>query len=232
MSVFEEVINSYFDYYSKNFMTAIPAVVVDSSRISQGIVAVKPLINELTKDGRTSPWPEILEVPVVFPSSSRSAITFPIEKWDSVLLIFSMRGLDEFKGGDGGLVTPSDYRRHDIRDAIAIPCVWPTALSINRQSNRRLPHNTNDLTITHNLGKSQEAEVRIDSSGQIKLTSPLKVQIDSPLTEINSEVIVNDNVTINGDTFVNGDWTYNGEEYALHRHIGVDPGDGTSGPKA
>lgn len=226
MSVFQEVMTSYFEYYLKDFMTAIPAVVVSVNKLSQGMIAVKPSINKKTKDGRVYEWPEILDVPVVFPSSSFSAVTFPIAERDTVLLVFSMKGLDEWRGGTGGPATPVDYRHHDIRDAIAIPCVWPSAKSVNSQTNRTLPHSVNDLVVSHNTGTGREAEVRIDPAGKVSITSPLEVEINSPITTINSNIVMNGNHTVNG-TF-----TYNGEEYSLHRHIGVQPGDGTSGPKA
>ena len=226
MNAFQKTITAYFDYYLRDVMTTIPGIVVSTSDIDRSIVAVKPALNEKTLDGRVYPWPEVVNVPLIFPCSSDSAITFPIREGDGVLLVFSMRGMDEWKGGDGGLSTPTDRRDHALQDAIAIPGLFPPNRSKNSSRQRTLPHSRNDLVFAHNIGTSREAEVRIDPAGKITMTSPLEVEVNSPITTFNS------NVVLNGSHTVNGTFTYNGEEYSLHRHTGVQPGNGTSGPKA
>tara|TARA_R110000744_G_C19371770_1_gene563168 strand:+ start:37910 stop:38617 length:708 start_codon:yes stop_codon:yes gene_type:complete len=225
----QELFTSYFDYHMQDMMTAIPAVVVSTREISQGVVAVKPSINELLKDSRTTEWPEIVDVPILFPSSSSSALTFPIQVGDSVLVVFSMRGLDEFKNSNGGLSTPVNFRNHNVMDAVAIPCIWPKAQSVNKQSNRNLPHNVNDFVMAHNLGKATEAEIRITQAGHIKITSPTAIYIDAPTTFWTSNSYYEGDFTITGEFYGTGTFTYNDLEYNTHIHTGVQSGSNTSG---
>jgi len=232
VSAFQEVLSSYFEYYLKDLMTAIPAIVVANDRLDESIIAVKPAINERTLDGRVYPWPEVVDVPLVFPCSLTSAVTFPVNVGDTVLLVFSMRGLDGWKTGDGGLANPTDRRTHAIQDAVAIPGLYPIGRSRNNPNARNLPHSTNDLVFSHNIGTGAEAEVRIKPSGQIEITSPIKIVVNSPETEWNGNISLNGNLTQVGTYSIAGQFVYNGEEYSLHTHIGVQPGSGTTGPKA
>lgn len=231
MSAFQEVMSSYFDYYLKDVMTAIPAVVVSADRLRESIVAVKPVINEKTLDGRVIPWPEVVNVPLIFPCSNTSAVTFPIGVGDTVLLVFSMRGLDEWKGGDGGLSTPVDRRNHSLQDAIAIPGLYPIGRGRNNPNARNLPHSPEDLAFTHNIGTGAEAEVRIKPSGQIEITSPTMLVVNSPQTQWNGDITVTGNIVQTGDYSINGQFFYNGEEYSLHTHSGVQGGTSNTGPK-
>lgn len=241
MGGFQEVVTKYIEYYLKDFMTAIPAVVVSADRLSESIVAVKPVINEKTLDGRVVPWPEIINVQLIFPCSNTSAVTFPVNVGDTVLVVFTMRCLDEWKAGSGLSTTPVHARYHDIQDAVAIPGLFPISTSKNSPDNRSLPHNVSDLTFTHNLGTGEEAEVRIKPSGQIEITSPIKIVVNSPDTDWNGNISLNGDLVHNGDNTHNGNttqtgdfsisgtFTYNGVEYRQHQHFGVMPGSGTSG---
>lgn len=244
MSAFQEAMSSYFDYYFKDLMTAIPAIVVSADRIQESVVAVKPAVNEVTLDGRVISWPEIVDVPLIFPCSTTSAITFPIGAGDTVLLVFSMRGVDEWKRGSGGMATPQDRRNHSLQDAVAIPGLQVIGRSRNNNSSRTLTHSVNDLSFTHNVGTPTEAEVRIKPSGQIEVTSPTKLIVMCPETEwignisLSGDITHSGNTTHMGDTTQTGNYsisgmlTYNGEEYSSHTHVGVTPGNGTTGPKA
>lgn len=164
---FESLLASWWEYQKLTIFTSIPAVVVGVSDIEQGRVHVKPLINEVGSDGVGTEWPTILSVPVIFPSSNTTAITFPIDKGDGVLLVFSQQGLDVFKSGDGSFASPSDLRMFDRRDAVAIPGLWPFSKSKNKKSSRTLPHSTDDCVIAHNIGTDSECEVRLTSGGGV-----------------------------------------------------------------
>lgn len=178
MSAFQEAMSSYFDYYFKDLMTAIPAIVVSADRIQESVVAVKPVINETTLDGRVIAWPELVDVPLIFPCSTTSAVTFPIGVGDTVLLVFSMRGMDEWKGGDGGLAVPTDRRTHSLQDAIAIPGLYPISRGKNNPANRTLPHSVEDMVVSHNIGKSNEVEMRLKSNGDCVITTDHNVEVN------------------------------------------------------
>lgn len=64
--------------------------------------------------------PICTDVPVQFPGSGASRITWPIQRGDLVLLVFSSSSTSEWKLL-GGEQVPDDTRRHHLNDAVAIP---------------------------------------------------------------------------------------------------------------
>ena len=192
---FESAVKALFDYQMRNVFTAIPAKVMQVEDAGEQRVAVKPLINNVFPDWEDSiEFPTILSVQLMFPSSSTSAITFPINAGDTVLLVFAQSCMDVFKSGDGTTQPPSDYRRFDKRDAIAIPGLFPFGMAINQQSKRTLTHSTDDVVVAHNLGTEAECEIRLKPTGKVEINGN---QIDiSSSTKINGNLINTGSVTV------------------------------------
>lgn len=174
----ESRLNAFVDFKFSALNTCMLCVVEQVRDLGEQRVDVKPIVNKQFVDGDVLEYPSILSVPLVFPSSSTSAITFPINQGDVVVVIFSQSSLDVFKSGSQQAHDPIDTRRFDRRDAIAIPCAFAFDKAINRQANRTLPHSTTDVVIAHNIGKSSECEIRLKSSGEIELNGS-NVYIDS-----------------------------------------------------
>jgi len=120
--------------------TAIPAI-IDSYDHSTMLCNARPSINTTFEDGVVVATPMIYNVPVLFPRSRFAAITFPLERGDSVLLVFSERSLDEWIS-NGGTTTPDDPRRHDMSDAVAIPGCFHSGAG-------KLPTNNEDMEIQY-----------------------------------------------------------------------------------
>lgn len=182
---FESAISAFFEQKMRGLFTALPAVIVQVNDAEKQIVDVKPLVNEVFPDWTDDQeYPTILSVPLIFPSSSTSAITFPVKAGDTVLLVFAQSCIDVFKSGDGTAQPPSDYRRFNKRDAIAIPGLWPFGNAVNQPTKHTLPHSTEDVVVFHNLGTSSECELRMKQSGKIEITSPLQVEVKAPLVNV------------------------------------------------
>ncbi len=115
---------------------------------------VKPLVKKLYVDGTTESLPVIVNVPVGWPKGGGGSLTFPLNKNDGVLLIFSQRSLDTWlsKGGDA---EPGDPRKFDLSDAIAIPGLFPFSESGDAADNT-------SCLLTFKGGK-----LKIDSTGKI-----------------------------------------------------------------
>lgn len=185
---FESAVKALFDYQMRNVFTAIPAKVMQVEDAGEQRVAVKPLINNVFPDWEDSiEFPTILSVQLMFPSSSTSAITFPVNAGDTVLLVFAQSCMDVFKSGDGTTQPPSDYRRFDKRDAIAVPGLFPFGMAVNQQSKRTLTHSTDDVVVAHNLGTEAECEIRLKPTGKVEITSPLQVEVNAPIVTVNAE---------------------------------------------
>ena len=166
----EARLNAFFDFKMSGMFVCMVAEVLNTGKLEQCRIDVKPIVNHEYKDSTVVEYPTILSVPVQFPSSSTSALTFPINQGDNVLLVFSQKGLDVFKSGATSAHDPIDMRSFDKRDAIAIPCVNPFSKSINNPVKRTLTHNVDDMVMTHNIGKDNECEVRLTSGGEVKVT--------------------------------------------------------------
>lgn len=192
---FESATKALFEYQMRNIFTAIPAKVMMVENAGEQRVSVKPLVNAVFPDWDDSEeFPTILSVPLMYPSSSSSAVVFPVHAGDTVLLVFAQSCMDVFKGGDGSVQPPSDYRRFDKRDAIAIPGLFPFGSAINQVSKHTLPHSTDDLVVFHNLGTSAECELRMKQTGKIEINGN---QIDiSSSTQVDGNLINTGSVTV------------------------------------
>lgn len=192
---FESAVKAFFEYQMRNVYTAIPAQVVQVRDAGQQKVDVKPLVNMVFPDWEDSEeWPTILSVPLMYPASSTSAFTFPVKAGDTVLLVFSQSCIDVFKAGDGTAAPPSDYRVFNMRDAVAIPGLFPFGTAVNQPSKHTLTHSTDDAVLVHNLGTSSECEVRLKSDGKVEINGNL---LDvSSTTEIDGNLINTGSVTV------------------------------------
>lgn len=117
---------------------------------------VKPLIQKSFIDGSTLVLPILKDVPVIFPRSSTSGVTFPLNKGDGVLIVFSERALDKWYDS-GKDQTPGDNRKFDLSDSICIPGLF----SFN---NPNIASNNDDLEVQH-----KDQKITITKGGDIQL---------------------------------------------------------------
>lgn len=237
----ELLINS-FQHQIHDLQVAIPCVIVNIRDINQQRVDVQPAVNLVTPSGEYKQNPPILSVPVMFPSTSTSALTLEIQSGDEVLCVFSHRCIDLFKN-QGGIVNPIDLRKFDKRDAVAIVGLSSFNKAANNSSRRQLPHNPRDVVLAHNIGTSNEVEIRLKKDGSVAITTSSKITVNANEAEVNAE-----NTTVNGDVEVNGDLSVNGDincsqtvtastdvlgggkSLKTHTHSGVMSGGSNSGP--
>lgn len=129
---------------------------IDKYEYSTQRAQVKPLLKRALKDGTQIEYPSISGVPVVFPCTLSTGITFPINSGDLVLLLFSEKSLDNWVFS-GDTSDTEKAKLHDLSDAIAIPGI----ISFNKSS---IASNNEDLEIIHNSQK-----ITIKSNGDIEL---------------------------------------------------------------
>lgn len=221
----QETLQSAVEHHLEQMNTCVPGFVIRTINDLQGQqVDVQIAINFKGYDGSSQERPPILNVPVVFPASSTSAITFPLNPGDPVLLVFSQRGLTAWKSSNGYASTPTDYRMHDIKDCFAIPGPFPVGRAPNNPAKRRWPHSTHDLVVAHNLGSGTEVELRLSESGKLIINTDVAVEVNAPETTWTGDI------THTG-TFINtGMVVSNGVILDAHVHSGVQSGPSVSGP--
>lgn len=230
----QELINGGFDKNTETFFTSMPGIILTiRNDLEDMYIDVQPVLNDNKRDGTVQERPAVLNVPVQFPSSSSAALTFPLNVGDSVWLIWSMRGLDAWKRGNGRPSSPTDFRKFDKRDCFAIPGVWPISKSINNPANRIWDHSTSDVVLVNSIGKSTEAEVRIkpDGSVLIRTSGAVSVECDTADVLANSSASITTpeltvdaiNTTWTGNVTHTGTFSFNGIVFSTHVH-GASPG--------
>jgi hypothetical protein len=181
------VINQFIEYSMDNMNTAIPAIVL---AVKDGgdtlFLDVQPSVSILTKEGETISETSILNVPMQQPASSVGGMVFPVVVGDSVLLVFSQRGVDTWKYGNGSPAAPSDFRKFSRRDCFAIPCVFPKSLSMASPTRQSSNYELGDV-IVYNNRPGNSVEIILKKSGDVIVNSPGKVQINCNSAEVNSE---------------------------------------------
>ena len=165
------VLEDFFNYKTSEMYTSIPCrVITVRVELHDQRVDVQPLTNRILPDKTFKEQPPILNVPVIFPASKTAAMTFPVDVGDTVLCVFSQRSTDGFKAGSGASTyTAQDKRKFSIRDAIAIPGLFPFEAAVNNPAKRKWTHSTRDLVLVNNIGKGTECEFRLKENGNIEM---------------------------------------------------------------
>ena len=103
----------------KDLYTCMPGI-VESYDAETRRAVVKGTLKVVTTKKEEIEREAIHNVPVLFPSGGRAAFTFPLEQGDSVLLLYSQRGLTNWKK-TLGVAAPDIIGFFSEKDAIAIP---------------------------------------------------------------------------------------------------------------
>ena len=198
MQSLETIMTSWIESYMQDVYTCMPAIVLNVRDIGEMRVDVQPVINHLFKDGTLLEYPPIGNVPLIFPSTRNSAITMPVAQGDTVMLMFSQKDMSNFKAGADRPHDPNTRRWMNLNDAVAIVGVHPFSKSPNRNAARKLPHNTDDLVVAHNIGTDRECEVRLTKSGDIKTTSQA-LRVGAESTIVSGEMSASGGLSVKGN---------------------------------
>jgi len=102
--------------------TAMPGIIV-SFDPSKQTATVQPGLQgvQSNADGTRTPVSikPIQDVPVIFPAGGGHTLTFPVKAGDECWLMFAERSIDNWHQ-HGGVQQPSDWRMHDITDAVCL----------------------------------------------------------------------------------------------------------------
>jgi len=115
------LIKTILEFSLHNLHTSIPCVVETFN--SNGTVNATPAIKRvLVEDNEEITLPTLSDIPIIYPSVGKYRITFPIEKGDEGMLVFSEREINQFVE-KGDVTRPLMYRKHNISDAVFIPAL-------------------------------------------------------------------------------------------------------------
>ena len=121
-------LSSALDVYMASALSAVhtsrPGRVVKYDAGSHR-ATIQPSIRMLMDNGVQVELPELLDVPVIFPSSQFFDLDFPLDKGDGVLLVFQEQDISSWKD-DKDVSTPATASRFSLDCAIAIPGCFPS----------------------------------------------------------------------------------------------------------
>ena len=118
-----QALDSYFEQAMTGVHTSLPGEVVDYNETSHR-AKVKPSVSMLMGNGIQIELPELLEVPVLFPSAKSFDLEFPLEKGDKVMLVFQEQDISSWKKGDKDPASET-ASRFSLDSAIAVPGLFP-----------------------------------------------------------------------------------------------------------
>lgn len=114
-----DALKQAIDYTLSHIHIALPGIIIKFDEATK-LAEVQPSLQRKYLDGSTLDMPNIVNVPVIFQQSKDFSDTYPLNKGDGVLLIFSERALERWLNNGHGS-EPGARRKFDLSDAIAIP---------------------------------------------------------------------------------------------------------------
>lgn len=109
----------------KSVATALPGIVENFEPRTRR-ATVRGALNIVTTNGAELQRASLVNVPVLWPSGGGYTLAFQLAVGDPVLLVYSMRGLEQWKQSHSE-ATPDEGVFFDESDAIAIPGFGPAA---------------------------------------------------------------------------------------------------------
>lgn len=120
---FSDIIKKSIESYLENIHTCLPGKITEFDPITNR-VSVQPVIKKKIGENTIS-YPIITDVPLQYPKSKDSAITFPIAKGDGCIILFSETSMENYYNSLNTEVEPGDSRKFSLTDAICIPGISP-----------------------------------------------------------------------------------------------------------
>ncbi len=194
----QQVIKDAIESRVTDIHVSMPGIVQTYNPVLQ-TAEIQPVIKKKYADGTIVNLPLLINVPVIFPRTSKAYLHFPLAKDDYVLLIFCERSIDVFLQ-KGGVVDPEDYRKHALSDAVAIAGLYPMGSEIVGETE------IDKIALVNGLARVSLSEAGITSIGKknsiqaenIVLGMVLKTYLETLHAKIASLM----NMLIAGDIFL------------------------------
>jgi hypothetical protein len=165
----QQGILSVIDGVLNHLHTCLPGIVERYDYKTQ-TAEIKPALKRKFADDTEVELPIIPGVPVIWPGTQDGGMSFPLNRGDTVALIFSERSMDEWISR-GGVVSPADGRQFDLTDAMAIPRIVAGATAGHADNN-------DDMVL-----KFKSALIRIKSNGDIEIGGLNPASLQNVLTK-------------------------------------------------
>lgn len=205
--VVERIVQHKINY---NVYTSVPARIINVDNFEEEqTVDVAFMLNTTYEDGVIMALPNVLSVPVVFPSAGKGILSFPIEVDDTVLLTFSMKSLEEWINatfdGEEKTISPADDRSHSINDAIAIPGLYTRKTNLKPNgTDVELKLLDDNKEVLSSIKLKPDGDVTVDNAKDVIVNTQGQISITAGTTV----TVTNGSGTItlqeSGDVDING----------------------------
>lgn len=209
----------------KNFNFSMIATVSSIDNLSDGFIDVEPVCNYLDYSMTESEVPTIYDVPVLYPNTTTSSITVPIQQGDGVLLVFTQHRNDDYLEGVEGKHLPLSQSWLALHNAVAFVGFQNINKSGYNPNNYKNKLDMNDLNIVHNKNTENEVVISFNSNGDLTINAGEKT-INTVSKEINAKCeTINANsalIKTENDIQIKGHSVYN--FMTTHDHNYTDDG--------
>jgi hypothetical protein len=163
----------------------IPAVIIEYDSETE-IGTVVPLIKQIYRDKSTEDLPQIYGVPIWSPRTAYAALKLPVVVGDKVLLVFTMRSLDNLLEADlsgtsiPDQVDPEDNKFKDYSFCVGLAGFNDENSAIGTDDSLHLLNNWNQVS---------ENRLRLEKNGNVLLSNNVasaEMQIGGTITLANA----------------------------------------------
>lgn len=128
---------------------------------------VQPAIDIMLTNAETMAQPVLEDVPVIMPAGGGFVVHFPLAAGDAVMLLFSQRGIDEFKASYAR-AKPERAVIFNIKDAVAYPAFGSLSPSLPSSASNSLVLSREDGSEFISLGAGG---VTIQTAGELNISA-------------------------------------------------------------
>ena len=184
-SSLELVIKYLINQNNHNINISFPAVVVGVEKLVDGLVDVQPVVSHLDPLTRkATTLPVLYDISLLFPNTSKTTISFPVNQGDYVDLIVQSVDIQRFVDGDEGVHDPDFLSHGNLSNVVALVGFTPFQKSPFNPNNYRNEFNDQDLNIVHNKNTESEIVFKLTSEGDLKVKNAKKVSFECEEFEI------------------------------------------------
>ena len=181
----ELVMKYLINQNNHNINISFPAVVVGVEKLVDGLVDVQPVVSHLDPLTRkATTLPVLYDISLLFPNTSKTTISFPVNQGDYVDLIVQSVDIQRFVEGDEGVHDPDFLSHGNLSNVVALVGFTPFQKSPFNPNNYRNEFNDQDLNIVHNKNTDSEVVFKLTSEGDLKVINAKKVSYECEEFEV------------------------------------------------
>lgn len=183
-----ETISQLSQAEMRGFYFSVPAVIVGIQNLADGLIDVKiPIDKFVPSTAGYVEHPTIYDVPIRFPSTSKTSIVFPVEQGDGVHLVFSQYDLFNYLHGMKDNHEPLSNLFLSMDNAVAYVGLNPILESPLNPNNYSTDFDPTALNIVHNKKTENEASISIKQDASINFNTKGNVTINCATANVKAE---------------------------------------------